>query len=87
MSVTELQYSPQSHSVGVKIAWVMGAHVKTLLHIILEPAPQGMGAPQATGDTQGNDADAHRCLPVCSCSPPRVHLMAATMVYVAYYTT
>ena len=54
---------------------------------ILEPAPQGMGAPQATESTQGNDAETHRSLPVILSTPPRVHLMAATRVYVRYYTT
>ena len=46
-----------------------------------------MGAPQATENTQGNDAEAYRSLPGRSRSPPKVHLMAATMVSVAYYTT
>ena len=54
---------------------------------ILEPAPQGMGAPPATGNTQGNAVEAHRSLPEGSLSPPRIHLMPATMVSVAYYTT
>ena len=53
----------------------------------LEPAPQGMGAPPATRNTQGNDVEAHRCLPEGFLSPPRIHLMPATMVCVAYYTT
>ena len=46
-----------------------------------------MGAPQATESTQGNDAETHRSLPVILSTPPRVHLMAATRVSVAYYTT
>ena len=46
-----------------------------------------MGAPQATENTQRNDEDAPRSLPVKSRFPPRVHIMAATMVSVAYYTT
>ena len=54
---------------------------------VLEPAPQGMGAPQAMGNTQGNDVEAHRNLPEGSLSPSRIHLMPATMMYVAYYTT
>ena len=33
------------------------------MHGILEPAPQGMGAPQATENTQGNDAETHSSLP------------------------
>ena len=33
------------------------------MFILLEPAPQGMGAPQATENTQGNDAEASRSLP------------------------
>ena len=40
--------------------------------------PQGMGAPQATDSTQGNDVEAHRSLAGRSRSPPRVHLMPAT---------
>ena len=54
---------------------------------VLEPAPQGMGAPQATGNTQRNDAEAPRSLHGRSRFPPMVHLMPATMVYVRYYTT
>ena len=54
---------------------------------ILEPAPQGMGAPPATGNTQGNDVEADRSFPEGSLSPPRIHLMPATMMCVRYYTT
>ena len=46
-----------------------------------------MGAPQATESTQGNDAETHRSLPVIFTFPHGVHLMAATRVYVRYYTT
>ena len=47
--------------------------------MILEPAPQGMGAPQATENTQENDVEALRNLPERSRSPLVVHLMSATM--------
>ena len=40
--------------------------------------PQGMGAPQATDSTQGNDVEAHRSLAGMARSPPRVHIMPAT---------
>ena len=46
-----------------------------------------MGAPPAKENTQRNDAEAHRSLPGRSRFPPRIHLMAATMVSVRYYTT
>ena len=54
---------------------------------LLEPAPQGMGAPQATGNNLGDGAEVPRSLPGRFRFPPRVHLMAATRVYVRYYTT
>ena len=48
------------------------------LHWLLEQAPQGMGAPQATESIQENDAEALRSLPEISRSPLVVHLMSAT---------
>ena len=65
----------------------LGHYGRRTFRYILEPAPQGMGAPQATGNTQGNDVEAHRSLSEGFLSPPRIHLMPATMVCVAYYTT
>ena len=41
----------------------MGAGLEgQCLRSVLEPAPQGMGAPQATESTQRNDVEAHRSL-------------------------
>ena len=56
-------------------------------HSILEPAPQGMGAPQATENTQGNDAEAHSGLPGRSRSSPRIHILPATMVSFRLFST
>ena len=43
---------------------ITGWMIQPEIDIILEPAPQGMGAPPATGNTQGNDVEAHRSLSV-----------------------
>ena len=43
--------------------------------VILEPAPQGMGAPQATDSTHGTDVETHRSLAGRSGFLFRVHLM------------
>ena len=45
---------------------------------ILEPAPQGMGAPQATESTQQNGVEALRSFPERSRPLLEVHLMSAT---------
>ena len=45
------------------------------------------GGAASRGSTQGNAVEVHRSLPGRSRSPPKVHLMAATRVYVRYYTS
>ena len=45
---------------------------------VLEPAPQGMGAPQATESTQQNGVEALRSFPGRSRPLLEVHLMSAT---------
>ena len=47
-------------------------------HTLLEPAPQGMGAPQATESTQQNGVEALRSFPGRSRPLLEVHLMSAT---------
>ena len=45
----------------------------------LEPAPQGMGAPQATESTQQDDVEGLRSLPGRSRSPLVIHIMPANV--------
>ena len=55
--------------------------------LVLDPCLRGMGAPKGNVHALWKAAEPRRGLPERSRSPPRVHIMPATMLSVACYST